>query len=66
MKTSYLLLLCLLAAGCSSISRADRSSSGVPAHASDNARPAQYHATIISEFSDGETRFLTMAPEESL
>jgi uncharacterized protein YceK len=54
-------LLCLLLAGCSST--ANRNDSGNP-HAG-SSTPTTYHHETVSEFSDGETKFLQLVPDKN-
>ena len=56
MKMSFLLLVALAAAGCSSIDQAGRGSAG--AQAVTSSHHIVYHPQVVSEFSDGETQFL--------
>jgi hypothetical protein len=61
MKIICLGLFCALLAGCNSMGTAKTGSVPTPAAAS--AQPTnQYHARTISEFSEGESKFLDMAP----
>ena len=61
MNKNYLWLLCcsgVLLAGCSSAPVAQNAANG---SAAPQAAP-QYHHEVISEFSDGETKFLHLTP----
>jgi len=59
MKTIYLFSVCLLLAGCNSLPQGTTDNSQ-----SISAVPPRYHHEIFSEFSDGETKFLHLVPDD--
>jgi uncharacterized protein YceK len=63
MKISCLIVLCAVFTGCSSVSRTNANSTTTAA-APTNAESTQYHAHIITEYSDGATKFLDMSTNE--
>jgi hypothetical protein len=62
-KTSGLLLLCAAFAGCSSMTGAKSGANAPVASVSANPETNRDHARIITEYSEGESKFLEMAPE---
>jgi hypothetical protein len=61
MKILGLFAACLLLAGCSSISPYGSDSSSQLTQA-----PSQrYHHETVSEFNDGETKFLQLVPDDN-
>jgi uncharacterized protein YceK len=64
MKKSCLLMMiaCAALSGCSSLTATKSAASPAPARHS-NSASRQYHAQIISEYGDGETRFLNLSPD---
>jgi len=61
MKTCCLLLLAALFAGCSSVNSAKSGSPAAVAEGPSSSESSQYHARTISEYSEGESKFLNMA-----
>jgi uncharacterized protein YceK len=61
MKITCLMLLCAVIAGCSSVSHSNTNSTRM---ATASTEPAQYHVHLITEYSDGATKFLEMSPDE--
>lgn len=61
MKTISLMFMCALFAGCSSVSHTSQNTNGTAAYA--NSEP-QYHAHVVTEYSDGATQFLEMSPDD--
>ncbi len=67
MKTSCLWLMCAVLAGCSSTGGKNASNTGAQhpvAMVAASPAPSTYHAKLISEFSEGESKFLEMAPAD--
>ena len=58
MKTNVLCLLCLLFAGCSSISSRNPDPQA-------GATTSTYHHETVTEFNDGETKFLQLVPDKN-